>query len=156
MLPMTSTILSGPDIQINANNLGNPLGTIGIPGLGTGPGKGIGPNKGDGVGPSPDKGTGGGTVYKPVGGISQPIALYKPEPEYSEEARKARQQGEILIQLVVDEAGRPKNLQVLKGLGLGLDEKAIEAVLKWTFKPAMKDGKPVPVFATVAVTFRLL
>jgi len=155
-LAMTPTIVDGPNIQIDANNFGDPLAHAGIPSLGIGGRGGIGPGDGPGFGPGKDGGT-GGKVYKPgVAGVTQPIAISKPEPEYAEEARKTKQQGEVLIQFIVDEAGHPRDLHILRGLGLGLDEKAMEAVAKWIFKPGMKDGKPVPVTATAAVTFRLL
>ncbi len=85
-----------------------------------------------------------------------PAVLHKVEPEYSEEARKAKWQGTVVLQLVVDEKGHPQDLKVMRALGLGLDQKAIEAVEKWTFKPGMKDGKAVPVIATIEVNFRLL
>ncbi len=62
----------------------------------------------------------------------------------------------MVLQLVVDDKGKPQNLKIMRSLGLGLDQKAIEAVEKWTFKPGMKDGKPVTVFATIEVNFRLL
>jgi periplasmic protein TonB len=64
----------------------------------------------------------------------------------------------VRAQVVVDDQGRPQNLKVLRslGLGLGLDQKAIEAVSQWRFKPGLKDGKPVPVLATIEVNFRLL
>ena len=62
----------------------------------------------------------------------------------------------VALALVVDEQGRPQNLRVVRSLGLGLDQKAIEAVEKWRFKPGMKDGKPVAVQATIAVSFHLL
>ncbi|MEI9813195.1 MAG: energy transducer TonB [Acidobacteriota bacterium] len=88
--------------------------------------------------------------------MSAPVPLSKPEPEYSEEARKAKHQGEVLLTVVVDEKGMPQQITVKKSLGLGLDEKAIEAVQKWRFKPGMKDGKPVAVQATIAVSFHLL
>jgi TonB family protein len=84
------------------------------------------------------------------------VAIVKPEPEYSEEARKAKWQGAVLLQLVVDENGVPQEIRVVKSLGLGLDQKAIEAVQKWRFKPGLKDGKPVPVSANIEVNFRLL
>jgi len=90
------------------------------------------------------------------GGVSAPVATYKPEPEYSEEARKAKYQGEVWLSVVVDEKGVPQQIKVTRKLGLGLDEKAIEAVSKWRFKPGMKDGKPVAVQATIAVSFHLL
>jgi TonB family protein len=82
--------------------------------------------------------------------------LAKVEPEYSEEARKAKFQGTVMLYIEVDENGKPKNLRVVRALGLGLDEKAIEAVSKWKFRPGFKDGKPVTVAATVEVNFRLL
>jgi periplasmic protein TonB len=82
--------------------------------------------------------------------------LYRVEPEYSEEARKAKFQGTVVIALVVDEKGNPRDMRVVRPLGLGLDQKAIEAVEKWRFRPGMKDGKPVPVQATIEVNFRLL
>ena len=82
--------------------------------------------------------------------------LSKVEPEYSEEARKAKWQGTVVLQIVVDEHGLPKDMKVMRQLGLGLDQKAMEAVGKWRFKPGMKDGKPVPVIATIEVNFRLL
>ena len=90
------------------------------------------------------------------GGVSAPVPIFQPEPEYSEEARKAKWQGTVMLSLVVDETGKAVGIKVTKSLGLGLDEKAIEAVQKWRFKPGTKDGKPVPVIASVEVNFRLL
>jgi TonB family protein len=81
---------------------------------------------------------------------------FRPEPEYSEEARKAKWSGAVTISLVVDVNGMPKDIQVIKALGMGLDQKAIEAVQKWRFRPGTKDGKPVPVQAVIEVNFRLL
>ena len=76
--------------------------------------------------------------------------------EYSEEARKAKYQGTVVLWLVVDANGRPQQIRVQRALGMGLDEKALEAVRKYKFKPAMKDGKtPVPVMITIEVNFRL-
>jgi protein TonB len=124
-------------------------------GIGTGSGGGIGSGRGNGVGPGSGGGSGGG-AYRPGGGVTNPVALYKPEPQYSEEARKAKWQGAVLLSLVVDENGKPINIKVVRPLGLGLDEKAIEAVSQWKFKPGMKDGKAVPVQAQIEVTFRLL
>jgi protein TonB len=124
-------------------------------GFGSGKGGGIGSGNGNGVGPGNGGGTGGG-AYRPGGGVTNPIPIDRPEPQYSEEARKAKWQGAVLLSLVVDEHGKPTNIHVIRPLGLGLDEKAIEAVTKWTFKPGMKDGKAVPVQAQIEVTFRLL
>jgi periplasmic protein TonB len=151
-----ASIVAPQDIpNIQASNFGDPLAGLGIPSAGNGIGTGIGPGRGPGVGPGSGGGTGGG-AYRIGGGVSAPTVLVKSEPEYSEEARKAKWQGTVLISLVVDEQGLPKNIKVVRALGLGLDEKAIEAVQKWRFKPGTKDGKPVPVQATIEVNFRLL
>ncbi len=163
-LPMTPTIVSDVPIpNIDALNYGDTLSKLGVPsngtglggGIGTGSGGGVGSGRGPGVGPGSGGGFGGG-AYKIGGGVSQPQLISKVEPEYSEEARKAKWQGTVEMQIVVDEHGNPKEMKVTRALGLGLDQKALEAVAKWRFKPGMKDGKPVPVIATVQVNFRLL
>jgi len=82
--------------------------------------------------------------------------MSKVEPEYSEEARRAKWQGTVVLSVIVDELGRPRNIRVFHSLGLGLDQKAVDAVSQWRFKPGRKDGKPVPVIATIEVNFRLL
>ncbi|HLH41718.1 MAG TPA: energy transducer TonB [Bryobacteraceae bacterium] len=163
-LPMTPTIVADQPLpNIQANNYGDPLSKLGMSSNGIGSGGGIGSGKGGGVGPGNGAGFGPGSgggfgngAYRIGGGVSAPKPIYQPEPEYSEEARKAKWQGTVLLSLVVDEAGRAVNIKVTKSLGLGLDQKAIEAVEKWKFEPGKKDGKPVPVMATVEVNFRLL
>lgn len=163
-LPMEPTIVSDAPIpNINALNYGDPMSKLGIPsngtgiggGIGSGIGGGVGVGRGPGVGPGSGGGFGGG-AYRIGGGVSAPVVLSKVEPEYSEEARKAKWQGTVVLTLVVDEHGLPQAMKVTRSLGLGLDQKAIEAVSKWRFKPGMKDGKPVPVIATIEVNFRLL
>ena len=95
-------------------------------------------------------------MYRVGGGISAPVALNDVEAEFSDEARRAKYQGVCLISLIVDAQGNPQSPHVVRPLGMGLDEKALEAVRKYKFKPAMKDGKtPVPVMITVEVNFRL-
>jgi len=148
---------------IQANNYGDPLSKLGMASNGIGSGGGIGNGKGGGVGSGNGPGFGpgsgggfGGAAYRIGGGVSAPVPIYQPEPEYSEEARKAKWQGTVVLALVVDEMGRAVRIQVTKSLGLGLDQKAVEAVEKWRFKPGMKDGKPVPVIASIEVNFRLL
>ncbi len=149
--------------QINMSQYGDPLARIGPPssgpgsggGIGTGSGGGVGSGKGPGFGPGEGGGFGGG-VYKIGGGVSAPTLVFKVEPEYSEEARKAKFQGTVVLYVVVDEKGMPRDLKVVRPLGLGLDQKALEAVQKWRFKPGVKDGKPVSVGATIEVNFRLL
>jgi TonB family protein len=157
-LPMTPTIVADAP-NINATNYGDPLGKLGTPSNGTGFGGGIGSGNGGSVGPGTGIGSGGGFsggVYRIGGGISSPSIIHKVEPEYSEEARKAKWQGTVQLSVIVDATGHPRDIKVAQSLGLGLDQKAIEAVEKWLFKPGMKDGKPVAVFATIQVTFHLL
>jgi TonB family protein len=157
-LPMVPTII-GEVPNINATNYGDPLGKMGPPSNGTGFGSGIGSGNGGGVGSGIGVGTGGSFgsgVYRIGGGVSSPSIIHKVEPEYSEEARKAKWQGTVQLSVIVDEFGHPRDIKVAQSLGLGLDQKAIEAVQKWVFKPGMKDGKPVAVFATIQVTFHLL
>jgi TonB family protein len=94
-------------------------------------------------------------VYSPGNGMTSPVAIYKPEPQYSEQARAAKWQGAVLVSVVIDATGTPTNIKVVRPLGLGLDEQAIEAVHQWKFQPGTKDGVPVPVQAQIEVAFRL-
>jgi periplasmic protein TonB len=163
-LPMVPTIIADTaPPNINSPVYGDPLSHLGTPSNGTGFGGGIGSGSGGGVGSGKGPGTGpgsgggfGGGVYRIGGGVSMPSIIRKVEPEYSEEARKAKWQGTVKLAVVVDETGHARDIKVEKSLGLGLDQKAIEAVEKWLFKPGMKDGKPVSVYATIEVTFHLL
>ncbi len=98
----------------------------------------------------------GGGVFKVGGGVSQPAVIFKVDPEYSEEARKAKYSGAVMLSIIVDTEGHARDIHVVKSLGMGLDEKAIEAVEKWKFKPGMKGGQAVNVRATIEVNFRLL
>ena len=88
--------------------------------------------------------------------MTAPTVLVKKEPEYSEEARKAKVQGTVILYIVVTPDGKATNMKVQRSVGLGLDEKALEAVAQWKFNPGKKDGKPVPVEAFIEVNFRLL
>jgi TonB family protein len=90
------------------------------------------------------------------GGVSAPRLVLRVDPEYSEEARKAKWQGFVRLEIEVWPDGRPHNLRVVQSLGLGLDEKAIEAVSQWRFVPGKRDGAAVKTLATVEVNFRLL
>lgn len=165
-LPMVPTIIAPEDAplpNVNMAQYGDPLGKIGIPSNGTGYGGGIGSGHGGGVGPGSGAGYGpgsgggfGGGAYHIGGGVTPPTVISKIEPEYSEEARKAKWQGTVVLAIVVDEKGLPKDLKVIRSLGLGLDQKALDAVAKWRFSPGKKDGKPVPVIAQIEVNFRLL
>ena len=163
-LPMTPTIIAPSDVpNITATAYGDPLGRLGPASNGTGFGGGIGSGNGGGVGPGNGPGAGPGSgggfsggAYRIGGGVSSPSIIHKVEPEYSEEARKAKWQGTVTLSVIVDETGHARDIKVAQALGLGLDQKAMEAVEKWLFKPGMKDGKPVAVFATIQVTFHLL
>jgi TonB family protein len=124
-------------------------------GMGTGYGGGLGSGTGNGYGPGYGGNTGGG-VYRVGGGISAPVPIYDPEPEFSDEARRAKYQGVVLVGLIVDAQGNPQNVRIVRALGMGLDEKALEAVRTYKFKPSLKDGKtPVPVYVTIEVNFHL-
>jgi periplasmic protein TonB len=124
-------------------------------GMGTGSGGGLGSGQGNGYGPGYGGNVGGG--LEQIGGrVSAPIVIHQVEAEFSDEARRAKYQGVCLISLIVDTQGNPQNIRVARSLGMGLDEKAIEAIRQYKFKPAMKDGKtPVPVMITIEVDFRL-
>lgn len=159
------TVVVPPNIQIQSPNIaayGDPLSDSRIPsggpgsgsGIGTGAGGGVGSGFGPGVGPGWGGGTGGG-VFRIGGNVSQPLCLYCPDPEYSEEARKAKYQGVVVLWAIVDENGRARDVRVQKSLGLGLDEEAVRAVQNWRFKPAERGGKPVPVYMTIEVNFHL-
>jgi TonB family protein len=165
-LTMEPTILAPPDVrlpEVNMAQYGDPLAKIGVAsngpgsggGIGSGEGGGVGSGRGGGFGPGAGGGTGGG-VFRVGGGVSAPTLISKVEPEYSEEARKAKYQGTVLLYVEVDPSGRAQNVRVVRSLGLGLDEKAIEAVRKWRFRPGYRDGRPVTVVATIEVNFRLL
>jgi len=124
-------------------------------GMGTGSGGGMGPGGGNGYGPGYGGNAGGG-VYQVGGRISAPEVVHSVEAEFSDEARRAKYQGVCLISLIVDSQGNPQNIRVARALGMGLDEKAIEAIRQYKFRPAMKDGKTaVPVMITIEVDFRL-
>ena len=96
------------------------------------------------------------TTHRLGAGVTSPRLLYKVEPEYSEKARKAKLQGTVMLGVEVWQDGRAHNIRVLRSLGKGLDEKAIEAVQQWLFAPGTKDGEPVRVAAQVQVSFRLI
>jgi periplasmic protein TonB len=165
-LAIDPTIIAPPDAnlpQINADNFGDPLSKYHLPSNGTGSGAGMGSGSGGGIGSGRGGGYGagsgggvGGGAYKIGGGVSAPKVIFQVEPEYSEDARKAKFQGTVVIALVVDEKGNPRDIRVVRPLGMGLDQKAIEAVEKWRFRPGQKDGKAVPTQATIEVSFRLL
>ncbi|HZP34032.1 MAG TPA: energy transducer TonB [Candidatus Acidoferrales bacterium] len=167
-LPAEPTLLGPPELKIpspNDPNFGDPLaalmtasaGSGASGGMGTGEGGGIGSGSGGGLGPGSGGGTGGGAFRPGTGGVGYPSCLYCPEPQYSEDARKAKFQGIVVLQVIIQPDGHATNIQVVKGAGLGLDEKAIEAVKTWRFKPAVgPNGTPVATITPIEVNFRLL
>lgn len=163
-LPVPPTVVIPPQIKLpQLGTLGDPLSAVlGPPsnglgsgsGIGSGSGGGIGSGRGPGVGPGSGGGIGGG-VYRVGSGVSPPRVIYSPDPEFSEEARKAKYQGTVILTVVVGVDGRTHDIRVARSLGLGLDEKAIDAIQKWKFEPGRKDGLAVAVLVNVEVNFRL-
>jgi protein TonB len=89
------------------------------------------------------------------GAISPPVVLSQPDPQFSEEARRKKIGGSVLVYLQVDREGNPINVRVVRGIGYGLDEKALEAVRQYHFRPAMENGHPVVVEMNVLVNFQI-
>jgi len=152
-------------VDPSIKNYGDPWARTGPRSNGSGNGGGIGegccggqgPGNGNGAGPGDGEAGFGGPVFVAGrSGLINPVALYKPEPDYSDDARKAKLQGTVVLEVVVDRSGRPQIRKVLQPLGMGLDEQAIKTVSTWRFKAGSLDGKPVPVLVHVYVSFRLL
>jgi periplasmic protein TonB len=165
-LPVTPTLIGPPDLkmpQMASSQFGDPksLATLASNGpgsgggIGTGSNGGVGSGNGRGLGPGDEAGVGGG-VYDIGGNVTAPVGIYEPEPQYSEEARKAKYSGTVVVEMIVDSQGNVREAQVMKSVGLGLDEKALEAVRTWKFKPGLKNGVPVATRVSVEVYFRLL
>ncbi len=147
----------------NLPNLGDPrTSVVGPPsngtgsgaGMGTGSGGGIGSGSGNGYGPGSGGGYGGGT-YHVGGGVSAPQVISAPDPEFSDEARRAKYQGVCVVSLIVDTHGNSQRVRVIRKLGMGLDEKAIEAAQQYKWRPAMYQGKAVPVEVNLEINFRI-
>ena len=161
-LPIAPTVVAPQMVNPPLPQMGDPLAAVAPAsnglgsgsGIGSGSGTGVGSGNGPGVGPGWGGGMGGG-AYRVGGGVSAPRAIFSPDPEYSEEARKAKYQGDVILWVVIGPDGKVRDVRVSRSLGLGLDEKAVEAVKKWLFEPARKDGQPVAVQLNVDVTFHL-
>lgn len=165
-LAVEPTVIVPPEIKLAMNNnmpnLGDPKSSAVIPSNGTGSGSGIGSGSGGGVGSGSGPGVGpgwgggmGGGAFRPGRGVTAPRVIYQTDPEFSEEARKAKYQGTCVLGLIVDASGRPTNIHIINALGMGLDEKAIESVRNWKFEPGQKDGHAVAVEIAVEVDFHL-
>jgi TonB family protein len=160
-IELVETAETDPSIR----NYGDPLAGQGPPSNGPGSNGGVGSGRDGGQGPGDGPGAGPGEGGPVLGGLViagkrsglvNPEVLYKPEPEYSEEARKVKLQGTVVLEVVVDQNGRPQVRKVLQSLGLGLDEQAVKTVSTWNFRPGKLDGKPVPMLIHVYVSFQLL
>jgi protein TonB len=159
-LAVPETVTVAPEIQLpQGGQIGDPTsqfsrvrsnGPGGPGGIGTGCCGGVGPSSGPGFGP------GSPGIY-PAGkmGVTVPQVIFNPEPSFSDEARKAKAQGIVLLLLVVGKDGRTYDIRVSQSLGMGLDEKAIEAVNRWRFQPATLNGQPVATQIAVQVDFHL-
>jgi TonB family protein len=123
-------------------------------GVGTGKGTGIGEGSGSGLGPGSGGGTGGGP-YLPGNGIEPPTLVREVKPLYTDEARRRAVEGDVMLEVVVRRDGTVGNPRVTRGLGSGLDERALDAVRQWRFNPARRQGTPVDVIVQIAVEFKL-
>jgi protein TonB len=151
------TIEVQKDLKMANNNMAN-IGLPNSPVIGNSMRNGNGSGLGSGYGSGLGSGTGGnygGGLKKIGGGVSSPELIFKVDPEFSEEARKAKFAGIVLVNLVVDQNGNPQNVHVLRGVGMGLDQKAVAAVKQYKFKPAKEAGKPVAVELNVEVNFQI-
>ncbi len=165
-LAVAPTIVMPQNIQLPNTpmpDLGNPTTTVRGPtsngtgangGIGSGKSGGIGSGSGAGLGPGEGGGYGGGVMHV-GGGVSPPRLIYSVDPEFSDEARKAKYQGTSVVALIVDTNGLPQNIRVVRALGMGLDEKAVAAVKQYRFKPAQFQGHAVPVEIDVEVDFHI-
>jgi TonB family protein len=148
-LAMDPTLLGPPDLKI-------PSPKSVTDSLGNGNGTGIGSGSGGGLGPGEGGGTGGGVFRAGLNGVGSPMCIYCPQPEYSDEARKAKYQGTVLLDVTVTADGRVISPIVIKGPGLGLEEKALSQVRNWKMRPAVgPSGKPVNCRVQIEVTFHL-
>lgn len=168
VLVAEASLLGPPELQFPSPNLnvwGDPLANMvndsggpgGGSGIGDGDGTGIGPGRGPGLGPGRNGGWGGDAFRPGSNGVGYPTCDYCPDAKYSEEARNAKYQGVVLLQVIVSADGRARNIEVVRGPGLGLEEQAVAAVKTWRFKPALGPNRvPVPTRVAIEVQFRLL
>ncbi len=138
--------------QTTAENDSHGVGKGG--GVGTGTGTGLGEGDGSGVGPGSGGGTGGGP-YRPGSGIEAPRLLREVRADYTEEARQRGLAGDVVLEIIVRRDGSVGDVKILQGLGLGLNDRAVQAVRQWRFAPARRQGVPVDVIVEVAVEFKL-
>jgi len=156
-LSLEPTVVMQKDLKMANNdmpNFGAPNSTLKGFSLGDGSGTGIGSGNGTGIGPGSGGNIGGGVMH--VGGsVKAPVVLYSIDPEFSEAARKAKFSGNVLVNLVIDKQGKPQHVRCARDIGMGLCEKAVEAVEQYKFKPATQNGEPVAVDMNVEVGFQI-
>lgn len=173
-LPVPETVMVDPRLEPKRDELavtGLPTGVPGPPSAGPGSGGGMGDGKGGGMGPGDGRGVGPGSGFNTGGGDprlgggsggapatnvdQQPVLLNMPQPRYTEEARKNKIQGTVLVRVLIGSDGQVKRVVVVRPLPDGLDEQAIQAAYQLRFKPAMKSGQPVSFWKPVAIEFNL-
>lgn len=160
------TVVLPPEVKMPNSampNLGVPTTTVHGPasngtgsagGVGSGSSGGVGSGSGAGVGPGNGGGYGGG-VYQVGNGVRPPVPIFVPEPEFSDQARMAKYQGLCVVEVVIDAKGMPRDPRVIRHLGMGLDQKALEAVRRYRFKPATLQGRPVAVRMDIEIDFHI-
>jgi TonB family protein len=162
-IAMEASVIAAPDMAVpTTRQVGDPLSLLAVPSNGPGVSGGMGGNYGGGFGTGEGVGRGNGIgggccegMYEIGNGVTMPRAIYYPEPEFSDEARRTKFQGEVTLLATIGVDGIPRNLHVVRSLGMGLDEKALAAVRTWRFEPAKLNGHPVTVQMNIIVNFRL-
>lgn len=159
-IPAQQTATGVVELPGMVSNLPTPgvssLGTGDGGGAGTGKGTGVGPGQGSGLGNGSGGGTGGG-YYRPGNGVESPVPLHEERPQYTAGAMRAKVQGVVEVEAVVMTDGTVGQVQIVRSLDdrFGLDDKAIEAVKRWRFRPGTRQGKPVAVLVSIELTFTL-
>ena len=148
---------SAPSAVQVVTGLGLPWANKDTDSAGSEKGHGIGNRPGDGMGDEDGNGAGAGDNYGNYANVvSQAACMHCPEPPYTDEARKAKLQGNVTLRVLIGADGRAARIQLVKGLGLGLDEQALQAVRAWHFVPA-RDARrqPIPTWVTIETRFQL-
>jgi TonB family protein len=150
----TESLPGAIDAPPSAPTLSQGSGTLG--GAGTGAGSGIGPGTGSGLGPGSGGGTGGG-AYRPGNGVTMPRLLREVKPNYTSDAMRAKIQGKVLVECIVNIHGEVTDVKILHSLDptFGLDQEAIKAAKQWRFSPGTRLGEPVPVLVSIELSFTL-
>jgi TonB family protein len=164
--PLPSRVLVAPVVAAASNDrdregviakgrdTGDSQGAGAGGGAGTGQGTGNGEGLGSGIGDGSGGGTGGGP-FRPGSGIEPPRLLREVKAEYTDDGRRRGITGDVMLEIVVRRDGSVGDVTLVKGLGAGLDQRAIAAVRQWRFTPARRRGEPVDVIVEVAVEFTL-